>query len=506
MRLSPLSVPYGAVMTAARLGWILVIATFGSTQMPGAGPLVALAVVAGVLTLAGLYQFARWQRFEYELTGDTLDIESGVFSRRTREIPLGRVQNVDTSRNAVQRALGIAAVTVETAGGSDVEAELRYVTEAEAERLRAEVGRLKRRAEDERDGGALAADDPEEAELFAMSTRELALLGVVSVDLRLLSLFSAVIPIVAPSLTRQATDPLFSLAVAAPLLAGGIVLAAVLASAAFSVGNFYGFRLSRAGDELRYERGLLNRYTGTVPLSKVQSVVLSENVLARRIGYASLTVETAGYAPGDSGAESAVPLARRSRVVALAREVEPFGEVTFERPPARARTRYGIRYALVGLLLTGIAYGVHRFSGFSFAWYLVLGLVLLAPLGAHLKWRNLGFAVLADHVVLRSGFWSRETTVVPYYRVQTVVETESVFQRRRDLATVVVDTAGSRGLTSGDPKALDIEADRAAELRETVADRLQDSLHARRAERRRERERDLRAGPADRTQSSVASR
>jgi putative membrane protein len=500
MRLSPLSVPYGAVSTAARLGWILVIVSFGSTGVPGAGPLIAVAVMAGALALAGAYQFARWRRFAYDLTEDTLDIESGVFSRRTREIPLRRVQNVDTSRNALQRALGIAVVTVETAGGSDVEAELRYVSEAEAERLRAEVGRLKRDRGGESAAGESSADGdagPAEEELFAMSTRELVLLGVVSVDLRLLSLFSAVVPLLAPSLAQRATDPLFSLAVAAPLLAAGLVAVAVVASAAFSVANYYGFRLSRAGDELRYERGLLNRYTGTVPLSKVQSVVLSENVLARRLGYASLTVETAGYAPGDSGAESAVPLTRRSRAVALAREVEPFGDVAFERPPARARTRYVFRYAMVGLLVTGIAYAVDRFSGFSFAWYLALGLVVLAPLAAHLKWRNLGFAVLDDHVVLRSGFWSRETTVVPYYRVQTVVETESLFQRRRDLATVVVDTAGSRGLTSGDPHALDIEASRADDLRETVADRLQASLRTRRTERRRERERDLLANTAD---------
>ncbi|MFB6206810.1 MAG: PH domain-containing protein [Haloglomus sp.] len=494
MRLSPLSIPYGAGVTAARLGWLIVIATFSSTQLPGAGLAVAAAVVLGVLALAGLYQFARWERFAYELTEDTLDIESGVLSRRTREIPFRRIQNVDISRNALQRALGIAAVTVETAGGSDVEAELRYVSEAEAERLRAEVGRLKRRSEGSDAAGAQESestdDEPSEAELFSMSVRELVLLGLVSVDLRLLSVFSAIIPIVAPSLARSATEPLFSLAVAAPLLAAGLVIVAVLASAVASVANFYGFRLTRAGDELRYERGLLNRYTGTVPLSKVQSVVLSENVLARRIGYASLTVETAGYAPGDAGAESAVPLARRERVVDLARQVEPFDDVTFERPPARARTRYVIRYVLVALLFAGVAYGVDRLSPFSFAWYLALGLVALAPVGAHLKWRNLGFAVLDDHVVLREGFWSRETTVVPYYRVQTVVESQSVFQRRRDLATVVVDTAVSRGLTGGDPRALDIEAARADDLRETVADRLQASLSTRRAARRRERRRD----------------
>jgi putative membrane protein len=489
-RLHPLSVPYGAVTTAARLGWVLVIATFGSAGMSGAGPLLAVALVAGMLALAGAYQFARWQRFDYHLTDDTLDIESGVFSRRTREIPLRRVQNVDTSRNALQRALGIATVTIETAGGSDVEAELNYVSEAEAERIRAEVGRLKRAR-----GGIAAdeatADEPAEEELFAMTPRELLLLGIVSVDLRLLSAFSVLVPILAPSLARSAADPLLSLATAAPVLAVGLALVAALASAVFSVANYYGFRLARAGDELRYERGLVNRFTGTVPLSKVQSLVVTENALARRIDHASLSVETAGYAPGQGGSESAVPLARRERVLELAREVEPFGDITFERPPTRARTRYVVRYAVVGLLLTGVAYAVHRFTALSFAWYLTLGLVALAPVAAHLKWRNLGFAVLADHVVLREGFWSRTTMVVPYYRVQTVVESQSLFQRRRDLATVVVDTAGSSGLTSGGARALDIEAERAAELRTTVADRLQGALEVRRTERRRERQADL---------------
>ncbi|PSQ33860.1 hypothetical protein BRD05_07850, partial [Halobacteriales archaeon QS_9_70_65] len=58
-------------------------------------------------------------------------------------------------------------------------------------------------------------------------------------------------------------------------------------------------------------------------------------------------------------------------------------------------------------------------------------------------------------------------------------------------ATLVVDTAGSSGLTGGQPRALDIDADRAAELRETVADRLQESLDRRQEKRRRERLRSI---------------
>ena len=481
-RLAPLSVFYRAGETVLRLAWVLVIATVGSRSM-GVPTVAGMGVVVGGFVLALLYQFVYWQRYEYELTEDTFDIQSGVFSRRTREIPLRRVQNVDLQRNVVQRALGIAEVRLETAGGSDTEAQLRFVGDEEAQRLRDAVSRRKRGA-----GEAPTEPEIEPDLLFAVTPRELLILGLTSVDLRLLSLASVFLPVVLPSLTDEFADPLLSFAMAAPLGAFGLVLAAAVLSGLYSVTNYYGFRLSRAGSELRYERGLLQQFAGSIPLEKVQALAISENLLARRLGYASLSVETAGYAPGDSsGSQSAVPIAERERVFALARSVDPFDEPDWRRPPKRARTRYVVRYVAVVLVLAGIAYAVDRFTGFSYAWYYVLVGVPLAPVGAHLKWRNLAYAVCEDHVLTRAGFWSRETRVVPYYRIQTVVHSQSVFQRRRDLATVLVDTAGGGGLTGSDARAVDIDADAAAELREAVHDRLQDSLVEARAVRRRRR-------------------
>jgi putative membrane protein len=481
-RLAPLSVLYRAGETVVRLAWLLVIATIGSRSM-GVPTEAGVGLVAGGLVLALLYQFVHWERYEYELTGDTFDIRSGVFSRRVREIPLGRVQNVDLRRNVVQRALGIAEVRLETAGGSETEAQLRFVGEAEAERLRDAVSRRKRGVSDDS-----AEPEPEADLLFAVTPKELLILGVTNIDLRLLSLASVFLPVLLPSLTDRFGDPLVSFAMAAPLGAFGLAVAAAVLSGIYSITNYYGFRLSRAGSELRYERGLIQQFAGTIPLDKIQTLGISENVLARRLGYASLSVETAGYAPGDSsGSQSAVPIAERDRVVSLARSIDSFGEPDWQRPPKRARTRYVVRYVALVLVLTGVAYAVDRFTGFSYAWYAVLIGVPLAPVGAHLKWRNLAYAVCEDHVLTRAGFWTRETRVVPYYRIQTVVHSQTVFQRRRDIATVLIDTAGGGGIGGSDARAIDIDADAAADLRETVHDRLQDSLVEARAVRRRRR-------------------
>lgn len=473
-RLSPLSVPYRAAETVARFAWVVVITVVGGASSTVGAP-IGLLAVAVVLLGAVAYQVAYYRRFSYGLTEDTLDIDAGVFSRRAREIPYRRVQNVDVRRNPVQRALGIAELRVETAGGGETEASLRYVAADTATRLQSELSRRKR-------GDGEDTPEPEARELYAITPRELGLLGVVGVDLRLLSAGAALLPLVVPSVSRR--FPLASLARTAPLLLAGLAAVALLASSVQAVTSYWGFRLVDAGDELRYERGLLQQYAGTIPREKIQTVKLSENVLARLVDHAAVEVETAGYAPGESGgSQSAVPLADRERAVALAREVEAFPDRELDRPPTRARIRYAARYLLVLAVLAAVWYALVRFAPLPVPGpvWAPLALLPLVPVAAHLKWRNLGYALLDDHVVTRGGFWTRTTHVVPYYRVQTLVESATVFQRRRDLATLVVDTAGSGGLTSRDARAVDVGAATATDLRETVEERLAAALASRRA-------------------------
>jgi putative membrane protein len=481
MKLNPLSVPFRAGESVVRLAWILIFIAIGSPAL-GGGITGAASLVIGWFVIALTYQLIYYQRFEYELNEDTLDIVSGVISRRDREIPIRRVQNVDITRNVFQRALGLAQIDLETAGGSSTEASLRYVSHDEAKRLQSELGRLKRGETSSEPGEAAT-----EQELFSVTSKELVLLGIVGIDLRLLSVVTVLLPVVAPSLRERFADPLLGLAVTAPLAAIGIVVVTGLVSGVLAVTNYYGFRLARLNDELLYERGLLQRFSGSIPLEKVQTLTVSENVIARRLGYASLAVETAGYAPGEAGSQSAVPLADRSRVLDLARSVEEFEPVDFDRPPKRARERYLVRYSIVALLVVGSAFAVDAYTELTFAWYLTVALFPLAAVGAHLKWRNLGYDVQSKYIVLREGFWTRTVTIVPYYRVQTVLDSQTVFQRRRRLASLVVDTAGASGLTNRQPRALDIDEDHAGELREVVADRLQEMVRQRRSQRRRER-------------------
>ncbi|MEF8888181.1 MAG: PH domain-containing protein [Haloarculaceae archaeon] len=480
MNLSPRSVPVRVLENGGR---VVFFAAVGIVTSSG-GDLPPLPVIAGIVLLAAglvaMWQTAYVRRFSYEVTEDTFDIASGVLSRREREIPYERVQNVDISENVLQRLLGLAQLRIETAGGSGTEAQLRYVTRAEAGRLQELLGERKRRTAGEVD--STAEDDAtgtavETETLFTLSDRELGILGVVSADLRLLGLASVLLSGFAPQIAAQLQPGPDLVSLAGPVLALLGLLGLWALSAITAVFRFYGFELRRRADELRYERGLLQRYSGTIPVDKVQTLRLRENVLARALGYAGLVIETAGYGPGqDGGAQSAVPLAKRERALALAREVEPVGAVEFERPPRRARTRYAARYGLAVAGLTAGVWAVDALTGWLPLWYLAAGLLLAVPPAAHLAWRHRGYHVGEDYFVTRNGFWRRETVVVPYDRVQTVANSQSVFQRRRDLGTVRVDTASTGGFFGTAAAAVDIDGGLAEQLREQVHGRFRRAM------------------------------
>ncbi|ELZ24136.1 membrane-flanked domain protein [Halosimplex carlsbadense 2-9-1] len=500
-KLNVLTIPYQIAQQGVSIAIAIFVFGGGSASaLFGSGrSLLAIgAIVAIFLGIAAFvgYFVARYRRFEYELTADTFDIRSGVLSRRNREIPLRRIQNVDISQNVVQRALGIAEVGLETAGGGGTEAQLRYVGVDEAEALQSEISRLSRVAKTE-DGETAATDEERFDTVFSITERELGVLALISVDLRIASFLFFGASIFAPSAASMAQpdnwweygfglDSLVG-AFLGPLAALGAIAALALVSGVLNAARYYGFTLDRGEDELRYERGLLQKYRGTIPLSKVQTLTLEENVLARALDYAALTIETAGYTPtsGESnGSQSAIPVAERDRVVTLARSLEPFDDSTLERPPKRARLRYGFRYAIGLAVIVALLYAGTAFTDFQLYWYVPLVAAPLVPVAAHYKWKHLGYALGEDHVVTRNGFWVRRQKVVPYHRVQTVFSSQTVFQRRRDLATVTVDTAGSQSITGQDAQAVDIDAETAERIREAVSDELYGALARRRRDGR----------------------
>ncbi len=76
------------------------------------------------IAIAGLWLIVvwiRWQSISYTLTDQRIKIESGVFGRQSKMIPIDRVQDCTTRQSIFGRMLGYGRVEVDAAGAQGAE-------------------------------------------------------------------------------------------------------------------------------------------------------------------------------------------------------------------------------------------------------------------------------------------------------------------------------------------------------------------------------------------------
>jgi putative membrane protein len=377
-------------LTPFARGWAVVAA---ATAIFGQDALRELDLIRLLLTLvavavAGLgYGALSWWFTRYRIEGDDLRVDTGVLFRRTRHVRLSRLQAVDVVRPLVARFLGLAELRLEVAGGSDSEGRLAYLSEAHAQRLRAEL--LARAA-------GLHPDEPEAPEHVLVHVPVGAIVGAVLLS----SWFVASLLVVVAVVIVAAVIEDFAAFVALAPAAFGVVAGAWRV---FSGG--FDFTVAESPDGLRLRHGLIEHRSQTVPPGRVQSLRLVEPLLWRRVGWVRVEVNVAGYAGGGEQATQQtsilLPVAPRSVALALIGRVLPgvdIDGVPLEGVPERARWRLPI-------------------------W-----------------WR--GLACGADDAVFaaKRGLLRRELDVIPHGKTQSVRLTQGPWQRRLRLATVHLDT------------------------------------------------------------------
>jgi putative membrane protein len=405
--------------------------------------LLGLLVVAA---LAALWGFLSWRATTYTVTGNSFRLRQGVLQKNERTIPLEHVQSVDTVQGIIQRAFGVYEVRVETAGGgaSEPDASLAALDRDAAQTLRREIEGSERQWTEETAGPTI---------LRRLSTRELLVAGATSgqigIAFSVLAIgFQFLDNFFPDDFVRRLVETLAPnwLMVVLILLPTGLLLAWLLAIAG-TVLAYTGFTLSRQGDYLYIKRGLLERREATIPLSRIQAVRISEGLLRQPFGLASLRVESAGYGEDAGVSTTLFPLLPREDVEDLLAGAAPefAGAPAVEPLPRRALPRYVFRAAV---LYTIIAFAAALISSLIFQSALgLLGLLLIPPAAAYgwLCYRDAGWALEEDRLVVRHRSLGRKTAVAPRDHLQSRGMVSSPFQRRVRLATFLAEVASGSG-------------------------------------------------------------
>jgi putative membrane protein len=388
----------------------------------------AMWVVAGTAVSAALAGW-RWATTTWWVDEQAIHLRTGMLGSRTTDVPLSRLQALDLEQGPIQRLFGVWAVHVQSGGGgARGEIVLDALTEADIEALRALVA-----------GTAPAAAEVHEPDAVRRLSGAMLLVAALTAGQ-----LGVILPVLAGAgqlldnvigNEREAVRLLPDAPHEFVLAAVALLLAAWLLSVAGAVVAFSGFTLARDGDRLRIRRGLVSHREATVPVDRVRAVEVVEGVIRLPFGLASVRMEVIGHADEPAAAQTLFPLVRRSEVRGLLDAFLPeladdLGPLAL--PPGRAARRYVVPPVALAVLVAALAW-IFLPVG---PWALALALPAAAyGLAQH---RAAGWRLEGDRLVVRSLMLARRTLLAPARRRESHTVSQTVLQRRGDLADVAV--------------------------------------------------------------------
>ncbi|WP_144756830.1 PH domain-containing protein [Curtobacterium pusillum] len=405
---------------------------------------VLLGIVVLLVVLIGLF-YLSWRMHEFRVTGEIVEVRSGVLFRTNRKARLDRIQGINISRPLVPRIFGTAKLEIAQAG-NDANVQLAYLGTKAADDLRQRILVLASGAKDEESGGAArrsnGALQDRVDEIFSPELDPAAVRATRIVKVHPGRLIA--------SMLLSGTTVFILLAVAAMIVSVALTdeygILFGLFPAVIGAGGYYVRKFSRSlqytiaetRDGIRIGFGLVSTSNETLPPGRIHAVSVAQPLLWRPFGWWDVRINRATNA--GNGASNNQQVSSIVLPVGTARDVREVLDI--------------ILPGLVGTAVAGPAASQEELrEGSSEAVNVVDdsltttgdrgGFVHSPRRGAWLRpfaFRRNGYRFVPGAVLLRLGAVWRSLVIVPLPRVQSVKVSQGPLERALRLASVHVQT------------------------------------------------------------------
>lgn len=434
-------------------------ALIGGLVISGAFPrrLLVVLPIAGLVFVAGT--LASWWRFTFRVEHDKLLVTKGVFSRVNQEIPFDKVQSVALEEGLLQRLFGLVSASVDTAGSSLTEFEILGVRRPQAEALKRLASQTTSPSIVEDAASLHQPPPPESAAVSAhlapheahaadpevvlaqRTPKDLFVLGLLSNPLLGFAVLAGSLPFfddlsAKPVVSRakdQAGEVELTRVLVVAVLAsiGALALIVWLLVGIKNVVVNWDERLYRTSDGLGLQAGLLNRTSQSSLIAKVQSIEIRSGPGRRRLGFSAMNLGVIGSGDFNMRGLRSKELGAVRSMIGLDATSDP------QRRVSRHLIFFHVRLAVLAAVpaMAVLAWLDWRFAPLS----------LLIPFAAGSeswrRYRHFRWSLEPDRVVASQGWIYRRRDEMARSKMQRVTVSQTLYQRRRNLASITVSNA-----------------------------------------------------------------
>jgi len=403
-----------------------------------------------------------YYKYYFYVSDQELVIRSGLIKKVHLNIPFERIQSVNFKQTVLHQFFRVTELEIETAGSKDQETRLDALTMDRAEALRKLL--LEKRAAalsinqtDEQDAkifNVLEEELPREP-ILELSIEQLIKVGLTQnhlapIGIVLGLMFSAMVYGFTMDLNpidylRSVVSYGEELSILHYVLIGiAVLILSVLFSVITTLLRHYNLDFWRQGEKFQVVQGLLTRREFAALDNKIQILNWGQNPLERWIGFLNIIFRQAKSGDGrKSNVKFVIPGCSKDQVEFVKEQWLDKKVAEFENKKT-VSIHYFLRFAIYFVSFFTLIAVLNAYLG---NWPVFAGIVLFVVLGVVFRWikyKKLKYAFNGDEVYIGGGVIGLRHSLLPAFKIQNLSIQQNPYQWRRDLATLVIDTAAGR--------------------------------------------------------------
>lgn len=412
-------------------------------------PTMMLLGLIGVLIIILVIAILKYLNFKFHLSKDDFHLSTGIINKDTTIIPKSKIQNVYIKQNFLQQIINVVSVKIETAGDKKSEIEISALDKPTAMLLKKKLF-TKVTSENE-----IVEPTDERNVFFKVTPKRLLLEGLSR------NHFKSFLGIAAfvfgfyyefedylkdlhleehvENYVKLDEDTILNLLITNAL----IIFAAILISLIFSVVVTFiiNFNLEVVERQKTVEinKGLFNKVSLSLTPSRIQNLVVKTNRVKQYLGLHSLSVKQAMVNVKQQKNFNIVALEKEQLNYLLNKLLiyynEEEGEIAKPRP-------YFMRISTLEMLLFGTV--INALSLLLFGMDLLWINAIFIPFAAfyvYFAYKKAYYRISDNFITVGSGVIDTTTNILETHKIQAVRLKQTIFQKRRNIASVLISTA-----------------------------------------------------------------
>ena len=418
-----------------------------------------------------VYRILYYRTSGYELTDKEIKCNRGVLFRKRSVLDYKKVHAINKKQNIIHRIFGIAVLTVDSgSANTSHQAEITVIEKnTVVDSLLDELNSLKesgvRSDASESKAEEVLLSDKDSLYRFTSGKKMLYTLINIASTVFFTALF-AVLAIIVIGVCKVMLQLDFLgtwgqyFLYAILITVGAMLLFSIISfigSIIHSFVGYYDFAITKRDNNIQISYGLLEKHTNTFSYDRIKAVKISQGLVQRILGFASIRLEVIGYtvSSGDdnknAGLGVLVPFCKYDEISEILSKVLP------DYIPSEKQTKSVSLFPFVSwfLLIFGIAVGIILagtvavmavldapatvMSAVAFA---ILGLALLVLglklVSAILSYHTNGIAARSGKLTVYSGGFNKNITVFMAKHLVAVESVTTPLRKKRGIASVVM--------------------------------------------------------------------